>query len=830
MSLRYKLFGHFLNPRRLSSSSIPSLLKNSWNTPVNFSMKDHVYIDKLQVDAVIGPDFWDRINPQRCFVTLDMATDFGKASANDDLRYSLNYAVISKDVTKFVQSKDNWYSIGHLSRSLSRYTLARYEGIQKLTLSVETKTGHVRCDDISTVVQLSRNKTTAGEYDILKISNLKLLALIGVFTFERLQKQYVSLELELPWAKDAIHNPSYKAIVDIVVEYVENSNFKTVESLVESVAKIISLDRYFQEHSDLPLKVKVMKLNAITSTEGVGVSCITTPDELKSFRLLVEQSPSEHSLQNKFDLPIYSDTIRPSEIKWNSAFLAFGSNVGNKFCNIKSALHLLSLNPQVKVKNVSSLFESEPMYFANQDLFMNGCLEISTTLSPQDLLAFCKYVEYEELKRVKYFDNGPRTIDLDIIMYVNGDGDQVLINDPNLTIPHERLLERSFVLEPLCELLSHDTLHPVTCEPLIRHLEQIYSKGSLQDQLWKLIPLPQLNGTCRFLRFKYERKIDDFTGNLYSVAKSPSYLMCVLNITPDSFSDGGLYYGSLDQQMICVRNMYDKVLRLQENLIIDVGGCSTRPNAKQINEEAELERTIPLIKTIRSCSEFAQDKIIISIDTYRSNVAQKAIAAGADMVNDISGGTFDSEIFDVVAANPQIAYVLSHTRGDISNMSHLTEYDNGNGEEREFIFNKRCQTKGTGIIRNIAREMCNRYEVALDKGVRRWQIVLDPGLGFAKNGKQNLQIIRQLSMLKNYSRLSENGQYVTFRNIPLLLGPSRKAFIGNITKEPNAEQRDFATGAVAASCVGFGADMVRVHDYANCSKALKVADALYKGI
>lgn len=793
-------------------------------------MKDHVYINKLQVNAIVGPDYWEQVNPQQCFVTMKMATDFGGASAKDDLRYSLNYAVISKDVTKFVQSKDNWRSLGNVTKLVSNYAVAKYEGIQDLTLTVKTKTGHVRCDNISAVVHTTRSKTAEKKYDILKISDLKMLTLIGVFTFERQRKQFVSLELELPWAKGSVHNPSYKDIIDSVVEYVEKSNFKTVEALVESVAKVVSLNKYFQDHRELPLKVRVMKLNAITCTEGVGVSCVRTPAELESFQLLEGQSPVNYSLEKTFNLPIYSENIRHSGSEWNTAFLAFGSNMGDRFRNITQALNMLSTNPQVKLHKVSSLFESEPMYFTNQNLFMNGCVEIGTTLDPQELLALCKTIEYERLNRIKHFENGPRTIDLDIIMYLNGDGEQVLINDSNLTVPHPRLLERSFVLDPLCELLPVDAIHPVTCEPLISHLEQLYSRGNVEDQLWKLIPLPELKGQSRFLKFKNVKKTDDVTGNTYSVAQSPSYMMCVLNTTPDSFSDGGQYYSDLDKQMQCVRNMYHEVLHLHENLIIDVGGCSTRPSSDQIEEEVELQRTIPLIEAIRNSSDFSQERIIISIDTYRSNVARKAIAAGADMINDISGGTFDAEMFDVIAANPEVAYVLSHTRGDISSMVHLAQYEDEEADEKEFVFNKRCQTQSTSTIRSIAREMSCRYQVAIENGVRRWQIILDPGLGFAKNGKHNVQVIRQLSLLKHYTRLADSGQCVNFRNMPLLVGPSRKAFIGKITKEPRAERRDFATGAVITSCVGFGADIVRVHDYTNCSKALRMADAIYKGI
>lgn len=133
--------------------------------------------------------------------------------------------------------------------------------------------------------------------------------------------------------------------------------------------------------------------------------------------------------------------------------LAFGSNIGDRFKHIQMALQLLSREKTVKLRNISSIFESEPMYFKDQTPFMNGCVEVETLLTPSELLKLCKKIEYEELQRVKQFDNGPRTIDLDIVMFLNSAGEDIIVNEPDLNIPHPRMLERTFVLEPLCELI-----------------------------------------------------------------------------------------------------------------------------------------------------------------------------------------------------------------------------------------------------------------------------------------------------------------------------------------------------------------------------------------
>lgn len=799
-------------------------------------MKDRVHIEKLRLEAVIGPDAWNQLNPQQCFITMNMQTNFGQAALSDDLRYSLNYAVIARDVTNFVKSRTNWKSLGILCRSVSDYAMSKYVGIETLQLKAQTESAHIRSEDISCLVQRERAKTCSSleeNYDMLHISGLKILTLIGVFTFERLQKQYVTLDLYLPWPRDSPNHASYKSIINKIVEYVENSNFLTVEALVESITKVTSRDQYFQEHATLPIEVKVIKLNAVTSTTGVGVSCVRTPIEIQSLELPQEPANTVGTSQSALNLPIYTDVQKKINSGWNTAYLAFGSNVGDKLHNIILAKELLSENTKIRLQNVSSLFESEPMYFKDQDTFMNGCFEISTTLNPQELLELCKSIEYEEMKRVKHFDNGPRIIDLDIIMYLNSAGEHVLLDDANLTIPHARMLERSFVLEPLCELVSPDHIHPLTTEPLVDHLTQLYGKQNGEDVLWKLVPLPSVNSYSigRFLKFKNIKKVDEIAGTTSRITQSPTILMGVLNATPDSFSDGGQHYSDPLKQLAYVKKICEDALRLHEQIIIDIGGCSTRPNSKQPSEEEELERTIPLIKLIRTCEELPQHKIVISVDTYRSMVARQAIAVGADIINDISGGTFDPEIFAVIAANPKVAYVLSHTRGNISNMVKLTDYrEDSNDNVNEYLYNKRCTSPETSFIRTVSRELSKRYANAIKNGVCRWQILLDPGIGFAKNGEQNLEIIRKLSLFKNFSCILETVRYINFRNLPVVVGPSRKNFIGKITKDANPIDRDFATGAILSSCIGFGADVVRVHNVTDCAKAVKLADAVYKGI
>ncbi|CCK70728.1 trifunctional dihydropteroate synthetase/dihydrohydroxymethylpterin pyrophosphokinase/dihydroneopterin aldolase FOL1 KNAG_0F00590 [Huiozyma naganishii CBS 8797] len=796
----------------------------------SFEIKDRIHIKNLKLQTILGPDRWDQLNPQRCQVCVDIGTDFAMSSAMDDLKFSLNYATISKDVAQLVSNRKNWLTVGNLTRSI--YSFLKNDsdyksGVLDLTVSLQCQDVHLRTTDISCVIR-------DDLFDLWRIHNLELFCVLGVFTFERLQKQKISLDMDILWPRGSDNHKLLRSLIDKTAVYLENSNFKTVEALVESITQLVSQQINIPEEN-FSVQVKVTKLSAITDTDGVGVSCKRSGIEINCEDLVTTNESTTNDLT--FNLPIENGSGTIFNGQWNKAYLAFGSNIGDRLNFITTAFSLLQANPKVRLVNSSSLFESEPMYFKDQQPFMNGCVEIETTLDPQALLAFCKKIEYEEIKRVKHFDNGPRSIDLDIIMYSNSDGEHVLVNDQNLVIPHPRMLERTFVLEPLCELIAPEMLHPITAEPITHYLSQIYEMDNDENNLWKLIPLPSLqNESHRFLKFKTVTKFDPVhTSVTHRRTVSPTYVMGIFNTTPDSFSDGGVFYQNSKEQILSnVKQMCADALELHDQVIIDIGGCSTRPNSAQPSLDEEIERTIEVIKAIRNCPDLNQEKVLISIDTYRSTVAEKAIETGADIINDISGASFDPRILDVVAANPYVAYVMSHIRGDINTMSKMTHYDTPKEfttEGTDYIFNEICDTKATHFVRTIGREMSQTYQTALRKGVRRWQIIMDPGLGFAKKGTQNLDLIRQVPLLKNYSFVNSNtGGYTNLRNIPVLIGPSRKKFIGAITKEKVAADRDFATGSLVTACVGFDCDILRVHNIKNCAKSIKIADALYKDV
>lgn len=262
-----------------------------------------------------------------------------------------------------------------------------------------------------------------------------------------------------------------------------------------------------------------------------------------------------------------------------------------------------------------------------------------------------------------------------------------------------------------------------------------------------------------------------------------TYLMGVVNVTPDSFSDGGEFATpteALAQAQRLVEAGAD---------IIDIGGQSTRPGATQISVEEELERVLSVIEVLRK--EIA---IPISVDTTRAVVAAAAVNAGADIVNDISGGTFDSEILKTVA-QLNVPIVLMHLRGTPQTMQQMTDYKNLLGEIYQFL------------ERQIAS--------AIASGINPAKIIIDPGIGFAKNQQQNLEILRNIG-------------FFTTLNCPILVGASRKSFIGRILDKPDPKDRVWGTAAACCAAITTGADILRVHDVAQMRDVCRVADAIFR--
>ena len=261
-------------------------------------------------------------------------------------------------------------------------------------------------------------------------------------------------------------------------------------------------------------------------------------------------------------------------------------------------------------------------------------------------------------------------------------------------------------------------------------------------------------------------------------------VMGVINLTPDSFSDGGRF-----NRVDLALNEASRQLR-DGAQVLDLGAQSTRPGAVDVGSEEELSRLLPCLQTIRA----AHPQVILSVDTFRASVARAALEAGADWINDVSGGRRDPAMLSLVA-DAGCPYVLMHSRGDSQTMDNCTDYG------------------AQGVVAGVLQELRLSTDRALQAGLSREQLIWDPGLGFAKTTDQNLQLIQQLEDLQH-------------DGIPLLLGPSRKRFIGAVLDQPRAKARIWGTAAVCARAVEAGVHVVRVHDVGQISQVVTMAVAV----
>ena len=258
-------------------------------------------------------------------------------------------------------------------------------------------------------------------------------------------------------------------------------------------------------------------------------------------------------------------------------------------------------------------------------------------------------------------------------------------------------------------------------------------------------------------------------------------VMGILNVTPDSFSDGGQFFSveaAIEHGQSLINDGAD---------IIDIGGESTRPGADPLSIEDELERVIPVIKRIRK----DHNNILISIDTYKSEVAQQAIEAGADIVNDVSGFVMDPKMPTAIA-NFNAFVILMHMKGTPTNMQENPSYDD--------------------LIVDISSFLLYQFNIAKTTGIPTDKIILDPGIGFGKTAAHNFTIIQKLN------KFCELG-------FPIMIGPSRKSFIGTTLDLPPSERIEGTAAAVSAGILN-GARIVRVHDVKEMKRVVAITEKI----
>lgn len=447
----------------------------------------------------------------------------------------------------------------------------------------------------------------------------------------------------------------------------------------------------------------------------------------------------------------------------SQAFLALGSNLGQRQVNLQSAVN--ALGELMAIGALSPLYETEPWGITNQPRFINACIRVETTLSPEELLAALKATE-KKLGRKPGTHWGPRLIDIDLLFY-----DDLVIDASRLSVPHPQLSERAFVLAPLADIGPNfvDPRSGLTVNEMLKRIG---------DETVELLDGPDAR-LMRPSQFAWGVK---------------TYVMGIVNSTPDSFSGDGLQKNN---------NWVEIAVEMASQMasagadILDIGGESTRPGSSPISQQEELERVIPVIEAVRQSVDLP-----ISIDTYRASVAKAALSAGATWVNDVWGMRMDPDMVALVA-NSSCPVILMHNR---SKPKNVEQADRLGGHYVGITYDD--------LIKDVIQELRQSINLALQHGVNASQIIVDPGIGFGKTIKQNLQLIDNLDQIKELG-------------FPILVGTSRKSFIGYTLSLP-PDQRLEGTAATISIAIDRGADMVRVHDVEAMNRVARMTDQIVR--
>lgn len=462
-------------------------------------------------------------------------------------------------------------------------------------------------------------------------------------------------------------------------------------------------------------------------------------------------------------------------------YIALGSNVGDRLRFLSCGVQRLRALPGLQLQKTSSLFSTRAQYVTDQPHFLNAVTEweLSENWSKDvpGLLAELKRIE-EELGRRKDRRHGPRVLDLDIVAVGERQLSVTGVRFP-LEIPHISMHERDFVLVPMAELCP-DWRHPgrpgrPSVIEMLKELQVRPAGGGppgASPEGWPVQVIPGAGG------------LTGSGAGSFWLRGERTLIMGILNVTPDSFSDGGELLDPA-AALAAAREMISAGA-----MILDIGGESTRPGAPLVPVDEEIRRVIPVISALRA----AGIDTTISVDTRKAAVARAAVEAGADWINDVSGGEFDPEMLPT-AAELLVPIVLMHMRGTPETMNSLASYDN--------------------VVEEVVQQLLLRRSAAEAAGVPSWNILLDPGIGFAKAQEHNLQLLRHAGEL--VERLKPS---------PVLVGASRKRFLGTILDEPDARKRIFGNAAVTAVLALAGVDVVRVHEVREMAQTALVCDEI----
>jgi 2-amino-4-hydroxy-6-hydroxymethyldihydropteridine diphosphokinase/dihydropteroate synthase len=437
--------------------------------------------------------------------------------------------------------------------------------------------------------------------------------------------------------------------------------------------------------------------------------------------------------------------------------LGLGCNIGNRLNNLREALNHLRKLDNLKIIQVSPLYESDAMLPENapdswNQPFLNLAVSCQTSLAPEELFDRLQQIEHQ-LGRRAHERWSPRTIDIDILAWHDR-----IYQSNRLHIPHPGLLNRPFALWPLADLIP-DWIYPaLTSQNAGKPIQELIKTwGSRFEAL------------APFHTHQISHRVD-----------TPK-IVGVLNITPDSFSDGG-QYDSIEAAIKQAESLF------QEGAdIIDIGAESTRPNAESISEELEWDRLVPVLQAIYALWPSKLSRPEISIDTRKSKIAEKALNFDVDWINDVSG--FDSLEMRSVVRDAPVKIVFMHHLGIPPRPDLIVPIHED-------------------IVHYLNRWAQLRLESLIEAGIDRSRLIFDVGIGFGKSAEQSSMLIKRIDEFKNL-------------DIPLLVGHSRKSFLKQFTAVPTID-RDLETSIISNFLAHHSIDYLRVHNVDATMRTLKI--------
>ena len=496
-----------------------------------------------------------------------------------------------------------------------------------------------------------------------------------------------------------------------------------------------------------------------------------------------------------------------------------GGNLGDRLQNFAKTLDLLSQNGFDLVK-AASLYETKPEDVEDQPRFLNSAVVLthSNRWTIRECLRKLKDIEREMGRDVENTTKGPRPVDLDVLFSEktplfrgkSGVGRSekrslsIASNDDlDVEVPHPRIKERPFVLAPIADLSPKEEFDK-NGDVSITFVNQMIAA----TKIWRtrFCGEETLMGTDviqRVAPFKRNFPLEPYEGE--------SKVMGVLNVTPDSFSDGGMFNSSVETALRRAEQLASQGAR-----IIDVGGQSTRPGASKISASEEISRILPILKVIVERFKNDPRNIAVSVDTFYGEVVRVADEIGVDIINDVSGGDWDDDMLSAVSnTSAPLAYIVSHQRENPEIMGKNAFYDTG------------CVAKTVGD--EIASQFHRKISPAR---IVPWRCWIDPGFGFAKSSEHCEELLSNLKDIRK--SLHANG-CAGLAKAPMLVGMSRKRFIGNMLAKTKGsvdtisfEERDNASAAATVVALMSGANVVRAHEVRKHVEAARVTDVLKK--